>query len=91
MKHRELLRGPVGIQTNFSFTPCSVNRALRAAAEARKAQWHFTDADIDEFTDMVGKRIRTICRQVAVAEGRRNQPKWVAALLNEAVVEPAAG
>eukprot|EP00974_Lingulodinium_polyedra_P021884 2112939-Lingulodinium_polyedra.AAC.1 len=40
---------------------------------------------------MVGKRIRAICRHVAVAKRRRKQPKWVATLLNEAVVHPAAG
>jgi len=68
------------VQTNLSFTPMMMQKALQEVAESKMETWRFSKQDCEQFACDVGPRLRLMCRHFAQAMDKKAPPKWVSAI-----------
>jgi len=59
-----------------------LEKVTRLIATTRKAQWQFSDSDIEDFSRRVGSRAQVTCSHVGAALRKRKVPKWASQIVD---------
>ena len=80
-KHGRFLWSLRDVQPNCSFKKKQMRVVMFNLARERREQWKFNEADMIDFAERVGERVRAMATHLGAALRRQNVPRWAKQIL----------